>query len=233
MNPIETVKGKITKWNTDGTVVIFAKLPHIDRAMDRKYDEVFIELIDSRPLSDKQRRACYALIAEIAKWMGQYESETKRDLTKEWLKLEFQVNEIETMNEKLFSLSNAPMSVIAAFQKFLVHFIVEHDIPCKFPLLDYVDDIGDYVYYSMIHKKCVVCGRHAELHHIDAVGMGRDRKEIIHEGMEAISICRDHHIEAETIGNEAFFEKYHLDGWIVLDKTLCKMYGIKAKKEGI
>lgn len=231
MNPIEHSKGKITNWNTDGTVLIRAKLPNIDKAFDRKYDEVLIEFIDSRPISDKQRRACYAMIGEIAKWMGQYDSETRRDLTKEWLKLEFQVNEIETMNEKLFSLATAPVSLIAAFQKFLVHFIVENDVPCNVPLLSYVDDINDYVYYCMINKKCVICGKPAELHHVDVVGMGRNRTDILHEGMEAISLCRVHHTEIETIGNKAFFELYHLDGGIVLDKTLCRIYKLKAKKE--
>ncbi len=230
MNPIEQTNGKITQVYADGTIMIRAVLPNIDKAFMRDYDKVLIEFIDGRPLSDKQRKMCYALITAIADWMGQGQSDTKRDLTKEWLKLEFQVNEIETMSNKLFSLSNAPMSLVAAFQKFLIHFIIENDIATKRSLLDYVDDISDYVYACMIHKKCVICGTSADLHHLDVVGMGSNRETIIHEGMEAISLCRGHHGEAETIGNKAFFEKYHLDGGIVLDKTLCRIYSLKFHK---
>lgn len=35
-------------------------------------------------------------------------------------------------------------------------------------------------------RKCAVCGRRAELHHVDRVGMGRDRREICHIGMQAL-----------------------------------------------
>jgi len=232
MNPIERIKGKICNWYADGTVMIRATLPNLDKALDRKYDSVLIEFIDGRPLSDKQRRMCYALIGAIAEWMGQGQSETKRELTKEWMKLEFQVNEIETMSEKLFSLSDAPMSIVAAFQKFLIRFIVEYDVPCKFPLLDFVDDIADYVYQCAIHKKCVICGGHAEPHHFNGpVGMGRDRTQIVHEGMEILSLCRGHHGECEQIGDRAFGQKYHIDKGVILDKTLCRIYKLKAKKE--
>jgi hypothetical protein len=32
--------------------------------------------------------------------------------------------------------------------------------------------------------------------------------------------------------DEAFFEKYHLPGGIVMDKTLCRIYGVKANGKG-
>ena len=190
----------------------------------RQVKEAYVQLIDSRPLSDQQRRMCYALINAICDYTGE-----SLERGKECLKLEFMAQRIEDLGDKVFSLSNAPMSLIAAFQKYLIRFIVENDIPTKFSLLEYADDTRDYVYACLIHKKCCICGRHADLHHIDAVGMGRDRSEIIHEGLEAISLCREHHTEAHTIGKTAFFEKWHLTGGITLDKTLCRIYGVKGK----
>jgi hypothetical protein len=186
-NPIDRVRGKIVDVDPSGVLTIKCKYDNWHLLFKRDYSEAYVELIDSRPLSDKQRRMCFALIGAIAEWMGQGNSATKRDLTKEWLKLEFQVNEIETMSEKLFSLSDASMSLVAAFQRFLVRFCIENDVPLKRPLFEYVDDIGDYVYYCLIHKKCVICGKRADLHHFNGpVGMGRDRTTIIHEGMEGV-----------------------------------------------
>ena len=58
------------------------------------------------------------------------------------------------------------------------------------------------------------------MHHVDRIGMGRDRKTIVHVGMRAIALCREHHIMAHN--NEAtLFEKYHIYG-IKLDEYLCK-----------
>ena len=96
-------------------------------------------------------------------------------------------------------------------------------------MLEYVDDVADYVYSCLINKRCCICGRAADLHHVERVGMGRSRTEICHEGMEVLPLCREHHTEAHTIPDDAFFERYHLDKGVQLDKTLCRLYGLKSK----
>ena len=63
--------------------------------------------------------------------------------------------------------------------------------------------------------------------------MGRNREEIIHEGMKVLPLCRVHHTEAHTMGKKDFIEKYHLIDGIVLDKNLCKKYKLKSKKSEI
>lgn len=230
-NPIERIKGEIVDYNEHGEMIIKAQYDNTAMLLKRQYKYVEIQLIDNRPLSDKQRNMCWALIGAIADWQGQSRSETQKDLVNEARKLDFLINEINENADALFSLSNAPMSLIYAYQKYLVHFVIANDIPTKKALLEYVDDINDYVYQCLIHKKCAVCGKFADLHHIDTVGMGRNREEIIHEGMEVISLCRQHHTEAHTLGNGTFLEKYHFNGGIELDKTLCKIYKIKRRKE--
>lgn len=224
--PVDTVTGKIT--NIDertGTVTIKAHYDDWFTLIKRQYKECWVEMKDSRPLSDKQRKMCYALINEIADWSG-----SGRELMKEQLKLDFIIGELGETAERLFSLSNAPMSLVCAFQKFLVHLILEYDIPTKKPLLEYVDDTTDYVYSCLVNKKCVVCGKTAELHHIERVGMGRNRNEIIHEGMECLPLCQEHHTQAHTMPDDEFFQMYHLDKGIELDKTLCRIYRLKARK---
>lgn len=224
--PVDVVKGRVLDIDESGDVTIKVHYDDLTTFIKRGYNECLVQMIDSRPLSDKQRRACHALIDEIDEYMGNYD----KSMTKEFLKLKFLAEQADDLNETIFSLSNAPMSLVCAFQRFLVRFIVRHDIPCRFPLLNFVDDIQDYIYSCLVNKKCAVCGKPADLHHIDHVGTGRDRDEIIHEGMEAMPLCREHHTEAHTIGQKTFEDKYHFDSGIILDKTLCRIYGLKARR---
>jgi len=225
--PVDIVQGTITDYDErSGVLTIKAQYPDWPIMVKRGYKTCNVQLIDSRPLSDKQRRACYALLREISDYTGQ-----GTDSTKEWMKLKFLVEDLGETADKIFSLSNAPMSLVCAFQRFLVRFILEWDIPTRFPLLGMVDDIADYVYACLINRKCAVCGKRADLHHVDHVGMGRDREEIIHEGMEALPLCREHHDECHRIGQQTFNDKYHFDGGIEIDKTICRIYGLKRRKE--
>ena len=191
----------------------------------REIRKVKVQLIDGRKLSDKQRRACYALINAIAEWSGDDTTSIKQ-----YMKLEFWKDHLEDLNDQIFSLSDAPMSLVAEFQRFLVRFVVSNDVPTRWSLLGFVDDVGDYIYACLIHRKCCICGRHADLHHVDHVGMGRNRDEIIHEGMRALPLCREHHNEAHTRGTREFEELYHLGDGISLDKTLCRIYGLKTQR---
>lgn len=224
-SPVDTVKGRIVGYDErNGELLIRAPYDDVFTMTKREFKQCLVQPIDSRPLSDKQRKACYALLREISDFTGMGE-----DPTKEYMKIKFMAEELQETGHKIFSLSNAPMSLVCAFQRFLVRFILDWDIPCRFSLLDFVDDVSDYVYSCLVNKKCCVCGRHADLHHTDHVGMGRDREEIIHEGMRALPLCREHHTECHSIGQQTFEDKYHLIHGIELDKTLCRLYGLKRR----
>ena len=192
----------------------------------REYKNVEVTFIDSRSLSDKQRRAAYALIREIARWSGDDERSMKNIL-----KMDFWRGELLQMADRMFSLSNAPMSIVSAFLSWLVEFVVKNDVPTSKPMLDYVDDVESYIFACLASKKCVICGKHADLHHCESVGMGRDRDEIVHEGMEVLPLCREHHTEMHRIGRYTFMDRYHLDGGVPADRSICRLYGLKTMKK--
>lgn len=225
--PVDTARGRIVGYD-ERRQELLVRVPYDDwqTMTKREYKSCLVQLIDSRPLSDKQRRTCYALIGAISDHTGM-----GKDPTKEYMKLKFLLEDLEGTADQIFSLANAPMSLVCAFQRFLVRFILDWDIPTKFSLLDMVDDVPDYIYACLISKKCVCCGRPADLHHVDRIGMGRDRTDILHEGLEALPLCREHHGENHNTSDREFFEKYHLPGGIVLDKTLCRIWKLKARKE--
>ena len=225
--PNETVKGRIVGYDErTGELLIRARYDDWVTMTKREFKECLVQPIDSRPLSDKQRRACYALLREISDYTGMSQEQTK-----ELMKIKFLAEELQETADRIFSLSNAPMSLVCAFQRFRVRFILDWDIPCGFPLLNFVDDINDYVYSCLVNKKCCVCGARADLHHVDHVGMGRNRNEIIHEGMKALPLCREHHTEVHAIGQDSFQQKYHLNDGIEVDRTIAKIYKLKTRKD--
>lgn len=225
-SPIDVVRGKIVDIDERGIMTIKARYDDWPVMLRREYKECNIQLIDSRPLSDKQRRTCYKLLREISNFTGM-----GMDSTKEYMKLKFLAEDLQVTADHIFSLSSAPMSLVCAFQRFLVDFILDWDIPCSFSLLKFVDDIPSYIYACLVHKKCCICGKSSDLHHVDRVGLGRDREEIVHEGMEVLPLCRIHHNEDHNTGETRFQEMYHIPGGIILDKALCKIYGLKRKEE--
>lgn len=225
--PVDIVKGRVVNYDPHRQeLTIKAHYTDWPIMLKRGYSECEIRLIDDRRLSEKQRNCVYALLKEISKFTGQGISSTK-----EAMKRKFMDEDMCEVGMETFSLSNAPVSLTCAFQRYLVRFILDYDIPCSFPLLDFVDDVSDYLYACLLNKKCCICGKAADLHHEERVGMGRDRETMVHEGMEVLPLCRGHHTIAHSIGEKAFKEKYHIPHGIILDKNLCKVYGLKTKKE--
>lgn len=222
----ETIEGRVVGYDERTQCLqIIAKYPNWKRLSSKQFRKCTIKLTDGRKLSSNQRNACYALMRDIADYSGE-----SLDNIKGAMKAQF----AETSEaSKDFSLSNADMTTIRAFQRFLVRFILDFDIPTKVPLVQYVDDVESYIYGCLVNRKCCVCGKKSDLHHVQRVGAGRNRDEIIHEGMRVLPLCRDHHIEVDQLGDRAFYEKYHLESdGIVLDKNLCRIYGLKSKPEG-
>ena len=217
-------KAKLIDIKEDGTATFQCKVD-IDRFIKWKIKEAYIEPIDSRDISEQQRKTVYMFIKAIADYMGENAAAAKN-----MLKLDFANAVLDTLNDRMFSLSNTPMSVAAQFENYLVNFIIENDVPTDFRIYEFANDINYYIHMCLKNKKCAVCGKRAELHHITAVGMGNDREEICHIGMEAISLCREHHTEAHTIGNNEFMNRYHFDRGIKIDETIAKIYKLRAKE---
>ena len=53
---------------------------------------------------------------------------------------------------------------------------------------------------------CLICRKEAEPHHLDAIGMGRNRKKELKEHFTAIPLCRVHHGEYHQYAR-SWFEK--------------------------
>lgn len=221
---MEIVSGRIVDV-MPGWVTIRASYDNIERLLVRKYDEVQIGLPDGRRISPEQRRKAYALMGEIAAYSGYTPEETKLVL-----KHEFITKHLETLEKELFSLSDCDMTTAREFIGYLIDFCLEFDVPTHVPLAQYCDDVERYVYSCLTHKRCCVCGKKAELHHVDRIGMGNNRNEVEHEGRRCLPLCREHHVEVDQIGDRALCDRYHVAP-VEIDARIIKTYRLWSKKE--
>lgn len=226
----EHIEGSLIDITEDGIAVINAVIPNLDRALMRKYEKVEIILNDGRKISPEQRRKCYALIGEIAEYIEGMKTAGTVESTKDFLKLDFMLKRMESMERKIFSLANCDVTTAREFINYLVDFIIKNDIPTKVSLIDNCEDIQRYIYACLVNKKCCVCGQKADIHHLDRIGMGGDRTKINHLGLRALPLCREHHSILHGTSEIDFMKKYHLEP-VKIDKKIAKVYHLNTKGE--
>lgn len=156
-------------------------------------------------ISPEQRKKIYALFRDIASYTGnsaENEKETMKNLF------------IADTQYGAFSLSNCSWELASDFIEWMINFAFENGVGLSEHPLRTLEDIEKYVRMCLKHKVCSVCGKPGEIHHWDAIGIGRDRTKVDDSGHRKICLCRLHHSEAHTIGANGFEDKYHLYGVI-------------------
>ncbi len=225
----EHVIGRIVDMTEDGTAVINAALPSLVRAFDRKYNEVEIILNDGRRITAMQRKKIFALLGEISNFVHGDSYAAEVEQTKEMMKWEFVLSRMEAQERRLFSLSNVDETTAREFITYLIDFIIQYDVPTAVSLLENCEDIARMVYACTLAKKCVCCGKPADLHHVDSVGAhGGNRERINHIGLQCLPLCRVHHEESHKIGQQSFIDKYHLEP-VKIDSKIAKLYKLNTK----
>lgn len=208
---------KITEYDGQKLVVVPAEDIECE-ILRKRIRECEIRLWDGRRISPEQRRKIFAIIRDISEWSGHEPEWFRKLLTWNFVG----INDIEW-----FSLSDVDMSTAKEFITYLIEFCLNHDIPTMDSKLNLTEDIGKYLYACLYHRRCAICNAPADVHHIDRIGMGRDRNKINHIGLRAIALCRTHHDEIHH-GEIDFLNKYHVYG-IKLDKELCERLKLNKK----
>ena len=166
-----------------------------------KYGELRID--DGRHITALQRKKIYATIRDISDWTGYVPEEQK-----EWLKF----LHTEQTGEPYFSLSNCSMDTAREFINTILEYALKEGVPLSEAGVYRTDDIGRYLFFCLKHKKCAICGLPGEMHHVDTIGMGRDRKQVDDSDYRKICLCRKHHTIAHTRGMDALEKMYHVYG---------------------
>ncbi len=211
----------------------------------REVTEVEIKICDGRKISPRQKNKIFAMIRDITRFVNGCYSDSKRKILEnetlrqmqlnylidvsdsEEIRYQLTQNYCNLINTDLFSLSNIDMTTARGFISYLIELCLQFDIPCQDTLLNRCEDVEEYVYLCLKHKKCCITGEKCELHHVDAVGSGRDRKTIIHEGMRVLPLNRIMHNKIHSMGNAEFCKLYHVEP-IKLDKYLCEIFKLRS-----
>lgn len=192
----------------DGTELIIS-IPgkHIGDQISKKcIRNAEMRFDDGRHISVEQRKKVYATIKDIADYTGYLPEEQK-----EWLKY----LHISITGCDYFSLSDCTMDTAREFINTILEYAIENGVPLSEEAINRTDDVGRYLYFCIMNKKCAVCGKPGEIHHEDTIGMGNDRNKVDDSNHKKICLCRNHHTMAHQLGVIRFTEMYKVYGIIV------------------
>ncbi|HIB1952450.1 TPA: putative HNHc nuclease [Enterococcus faecalis] len=158
-----------------------------------------VEFLDNRQMSQKQNALSHVLIADVARW-----SYDEPKWIESVLKYYY-----EAKSGVYFEHSRATKNEATEWIGFLIEFILKNDIPLE-KRYQYLLENNKWFYYCLKYRKCCICGKHADVCHIEVVGMGRNRKKINHETFTFYAGCRQHHQEEHQIGTKNFLNKYQI-----------------------
>ena len=215
------LEGRIADVSLSGITIT---IPYHPDCVSKEWDRVLVEIPDGRHLTQKQRKMARALVGYIGDACGYLTGREKDQLHQELKKQFAHTTDGEVPED--FSLATADVTTGRRYIDFLVAMCIEDSVPTKEPLVEYAQDIAGYVYRCLLHRRCAICGKRADLHHVDRVGMGRDRHDMCHIGMACLPLCRKHHGEAHQHGDAALMEQYHLEP-VAIDERISEIYQLE------
>ncbi len=176
-----------------------------------------LRFLDPRSFSVDQRKYYYALLGDISAFTGHLIEEV--DDNTRW--------KFKALAGRNISLSNGSSNTkddvvlltnIALDLAFELNVSLSNKIPIPDKNLEY------YFYKCLTHRKCCICGKHADIDHFDeTVGMGNNRDKVDKTKYTYCALCRSHHTEKHTIGLVAFRNKYHVYGITLSAETIKRL----------
>ncbi|KRN77608.1 putative HNHc nuclease [Weissella minor] len=204
-----------------GNVVSFAaenleELATLSLYTQEDRPEAVLQIPDNRHISAVQRKKAFALMHDMASYCG-YEDSVFKDT------MMFMFEGATGIEQ--FSFKDVDMTTARYFISFLLDYALKWHIPLSKSALSYQDDLDIYMYQSLKYRSCVLCGKHADVHHVDAIGNNQFRALADHREKRLVALCRIHHQEAENMGWLSFSELYHVKG-IYLEPKMLNQLGI-------
>ena len=169
--------------------------------------------------TDEQRKHYWALIKDISSFTG--DPTWKVVLNMKYLYM------IKNDKTKEPSMARNKLSKKEAREliQTIIDYALDNEIPLNNNYSQYFED--SQLFKLAMNRQCFVCGSpSSDIHHVDAVGMGRNRgKYKDHDKHLMMCLCRGHHQYLHTVGQETFEQNFHVHG-ICLSKENLKQLGV-------
>ncbi len=192
-----------------------------DELLKSKHKEryfAYLELWQPGTTTDEQRKHYWALIGDISDYTG--EPSWKIVLNMKYLYM--------VQHDKTKEPSMARNKLKKEDASKLIQTIIDYCLDNGIPLQNnYLDEMNSKHLFKMtMNRICWTCGKSAQIHHVNAVGMGRNRSTYEnHDEHLYMALCPNCHSEAHRIGQKTFENKYHVQG-IKLSKENLKRLGV-------
>lgn len=169
----------------------------------RKARHVEVGVDDGRLITTVQRRKIYAMLRDIAEYTGYTD-----DAMKEVMKAEHMLR----CSCDYFSLADCSVTTAREYINTLMEYALKEGVILRESGIDRTDDIDTYLMQCIRYHKCCICGRPAEIHHVDAIGMGNNRTYYDDSQNRIMALCRVHHTIYHQRGYEQFMNTYKVYG---------------------
>lgn len=221
------MRGKILK--REKNIITVELYDDISKQDEERYEingdlYLTMDLFDPQSITQKQRDHIYALIGDMSFHTGFPEEAWER-----YLKVGF-MHFDNMVSLPSFKANNMSKSRASKFIEFTIITCIKLEIPFREGQYYLTRESANVVYYLVMNRLCVVCGKpHAQLHHSsNLIGMGRDRNKHNHLLSGFLTLCTDHHDEVHKKGLERF-NKEHILKPIKLNKRELKQLNIRGK----
>lgn len=172
-------------------------------------------------ITDDQRKLLFALWRDYETYTG-----VPIDAVEAWFKYQYMLH---ADLDHLPSVSRSGMTKRLAtdFITFTLEYYLNNGIP--FMQADWYKgaDVARVCYAMLLKRICFGCGKeHADIAHVEAVGMGRNRNKIDHTKHHAMALCRECHQEQHTSGIKTFISRHHVVPIKLTKEVVIKLLGI-------
>ncbi|WP_273731366.1 putative HNHc nuclease [Leuconostoc mesenteroides] len=226
LNKIDPNKGLITLQLSTDDIHTLEKYH-----ASRQQQVVSLIASDENGVSAQQRKFAFALLHDI--WwsqVGGYWIETPETVKQHFYAMYEYYHGLD-FGEFSLSVVKGNKSDTNEFINMLLDYAALHDIALSVKPLNELEpqEIAHWEYQCLMNKCCVICGkRPSDLHHLDTIGQGVDRRKTNHLKHRAVQLCRIHHQDAHSLGIETFLQKHHLTG-IKIDERIAEVHRLNTK----
>ena len=208
MKKVESLRAQIVSQKGRSVQLELIDELDIGEAIKRRYKGKYyavLDIFDPDSITDLQRKHYFALIGDYTEYTG-----VPLDAADAYFKYQFM---IEMDLDELPSVGRGRMDKTTAsvFLEYLITYFIQNGVPFRKQQFYLTTDASKMIYALTLKRLCVVCGRpHSDIHHVDAIGAGANRKTHNHSKHEFLALCREHHSESHNIGQQSFMSKYHI-----------------------
>lgn len=223
MKKVESLKAQIVAQKGQSVELKLIDELDINEAVKRRYNGKYyavLDIFDPDTITDLQRKHYFALIGDYSEYTG-----VPLDATDAYFKYKFMQE--EDLDE-LPSVGRGRMDKTTATKllEYLITYFIQNDVPFRKQQFYLTTDASKMIFALTIKRLCVVCGKpNSDIHHVDAIGAGANRKTHDHSKHEFLALCREHHSESHNIGQKSFMSKYYIKP-VKLNREQLKELGV-------